>query len=660
MKTSGAQLVCFSDPGVSIALKIILAGSHKRGFCNANNGEKVKEKSPLLLQLEREANSNKSDANIQAAYLTELNKYDPSLVLLRMTETGIGINEQVIKEHVKALISKGKWDSTDLMNLFKPYFTNGSTPERPLYVQQAEPFLTVLLRALGSIIFIGLLVYLLFYKGGGMGDLFNNNYVPAETNVKVTLKDVKGSEEAKEELIDIVEYLRNPSKFYRMNAKLPKGVLLTGPPGVGKTLMARAMAGEAGVPFFYVSGSEFEEALVGVGARRVRNLFQKAKESAPCIIFIDEIDAVGGRRDHPDNRTKMTLNQLLVELDGFDQNTGIVVIAATNLAKVLDPALLRPGRFDRQVLVSLPDTRARKEIIELYLSDKSNVIDKDIQYLAETTAGFSGADIFNMVNSAAIEATKKNLRYITMRLLESARENVMLGPERKSLTINELTKKNIAYHEAGHALCATYVPGDRQIMKATLVPRGNALGMVRYMLKNELLITRESLETNLIVAMGGRAAEELIFGANHVTQGASSDFDQATKLAYEMVAKYGMSDTIGHVHYADDHSISPETKHILEKEATLLVEKAYQQAKQLLKTHKNELDLLAKALLQYDTLSLNEIQQVVKGVDIKELKEQQKIEEEQLRLKEEELLALSQEELLVHSKNTQQKRVVKR
>jgi ATP-dependent metalloprotease len=472
-------------------------------------------------------------------------------------------------------------------------------------------------------------------------------HTPVEKS-NTSFKDVMGADEAKQELQDIVEYLKNPAKFSRLGAKLPKGVLLVGPPGCGKTLVARALAGEAGVPFFFASGAEFEEMFVGVGASRVRKLFEKAKQMAPCVIFLDEIDAIGGKRDSPDARYhKMTLNQLLVELDGFEQHTGVIVVAATNLPDVLDPAITRPGRFDRTVMIDLPDVKARKDIIKLYLGGRA-APDVNVESLAKSTTGFSGAELFNMVNIAAIEATKKNLTKIPMYMVESAKDHVMMGPERKAMVITPNTKKLTAFHEAGHALVGLYSPsGENEIVKATLVPRGHALGMVAWQPKEELLSSKEAYLARLDTAMGGRVAEELVYGPDKVTPGAGSDFQQATNIARAMVTQFGMSEKLGKMAFSDIdikyNRMSESTQRLIEEEVREILEKSYNRAKTTLSKHRHELDLLAGALLEYETLSLEEIKMVIEGKDLKSFMQKKRQDEINLIVKEEELYGLPQD-----------------
>jgi ATP-dependent metalloprotease FtsH len=513
----------------------------------------------------------------------------------------------------------------------------GFSRENPLFVSTIPSRW----QAVGNIVYIAAVLGLVYYVflrpanggGGGLGNLMDQkDFTPVETNITTRFSDVRGSEEAKESVAELVDYLKFPYRFTRTGATLPKGVLLTGPPGCGKTLLARAVAGEAGVPFFFASGSEFEEMFVGVGARRVRNLFRKAKAAAPCIIFLDEIDAVGGRRDQNENKTKMTLNQLLVELDGFDENSGVLVIAATNLPEVLDPALIRPGRFDKQVLVDMPDVKARREILELYLGDpkaktppqsKSRVEaadDVDLDQLARSTMGFSGADIANMVNQAAIEAAKQKLTKVTSRLLDLARETISMGPARPTMAITPETKKITAYHESGHALIALLSEGvvGNEIIKATLLPRGRALGMVSYLPKDEMLRSKEAMLAELDIAMGGRVAEEMIFGPEKVTQGAGSDFSQATKTARRLVMEYGMSEEIGPIVISREawRDASEELKGKVETEVRRLLDESYARASQLLHDNEKKLHMLAENLLKYETLDLEDIKLVVAGKDI--------------------------------------------
>jgi len=433
-------------------------------------------------------------------------------------------------------------------------------------------------------------------------------------NVKTRFSDVRGCDEAKVELMEIVDVLTHPEKFNKLGGKLPRGILLTGPPGTGKTLLARAVAGEAGVPFFFSSGSEFDEMFVGVGARRIRDLFTAAKRKQPCLIFIDEIDAVGGKRKARWETNRMSLNQLLVELDGFNQSSNIVVIAATNEPDMLDKALVRPGRFDKVVSVSLPDLQGRKEILDLYLKKTPKGPDVDASVIARGTPGCSGAELANLVNQAAIQASLKGSKYVSQADLEWAKDKVLLGPERKSRTMSEKERQLTAYHEGGHALVAFYTAAATPLYKATILPRGNALGITFQLPEDDRLsVTKSQLLAELDVSMGGRVAEELIFGPDNVTTGASSDLQRATRIAQNMVLSFGMSDKVGKIQVQELEHLSPDTRRVVDQEIKDLLESAYNRAKTLLTDHQQDLHTLAKALLQYETLSLPEIQKILKG-----------------------------------------------
>jgi len=448
---------------------------------------------------------------------------------------------------------------------------------------------------------------------------YGNNNINKALNTKINLSqsdqkfdDVIGNDEAKEDLRDIVEFLKDPAKF--KNVKVPKGVLMIGPPGTGKTLLARALAGEAGVPFISASGSEFEEVFVGLGAKRIRALFEEARKRAPCIIFIDEIDALGGERHMVFNRTQMSVNQLLVELDGFNPSEGVIVIGATNLPEVLDQALVRPGRFDRKVYLNLPAMTERKSILEFYMKKFDYSDDIKFDVLASQTPGFSGADLENMVNWSAMEATKKDMK-INMELLEFSLMNIAMGRERKSLVLSTESKKLTAYHESGHAIVALFTEGSNEIRKATLIPRGQALGMVNFLPGEDPLMTKKQMLALMDTAMGGRAAEELIYGQDYVTQGASSDFHNATQIANHMISEMGMSVKLGHIYISekDMSIISSDTKSIIESEVKRFLEESYRRAFDLLKYHQKELHLLAEALIKYETLELDEIKKIIRG-----------------------------------------------
>ncbi|XP_028290415.1 ATP-dependent zinc metalloprotease YME1L1 isoform X2 [Gouania willdenowi] len=432
----------------------------------------------------------------------------------------------------------------------------------------------------------------------------------------VTFEHVKGAEEAKNELQEVVEFLKNPQKFTVLGGKLPKGILLIGPPGTGKTLLARAVAGEADVPFYYASGSEFDEMFVGVGASRIRNLFKEAKANAPCVIFIDELDSVGGKRIespmHP--YARQTINQLLAEMDGFKPNEGVIVIGATNFAQALDNALVRPGRFDTQVTVPHPDIKGRTEILNWYLSKIKVDPAVEAEIIARGTVGFSGAELENLVNQAALKAAVDGKEMVTMTDLEFAKDKILMGPERRSVVIDKQNKTITAYHESGHAIVAYYTKDAMPINKATIMPRGPTLGHVSMLPENDRWNeTRGQLLAQMDVSMGGRVAEELIFGDDYITTGASSDFDGATKIAKMMVTRFGMSDKLGVMTYGDVSKQSPETQAAIEQEVRVLLKGSYERAKNILKTYSTEHKKLADALLTYETLDAKEIQLVLEG-----------------------------------------------
>jgi cell division protease FtsH len=466
-------------------------------------------------------------------------------------------------------------------------------------------------------------------KGGAMGFGKSKAKLLTEAQGKVTFNDVAGVEEAKEEVEEIVEFLKDPKKFSRLGGKIPKGALLIGPPGTGKTLLAKAIAGEANVPFFSISGSDFVEMFVGVGASRVRDMFEQGKKNSPCIIFIDEIDAVGRSRGAGlgggNDEREQTLNQLLVEMDGFDTNEGIILIAATNRPDVLDPALLRPGRFDRQVVVGNPDIIGREAILKVHVKKITTGPDVKLRTIARGTPGFSGADLANLINESALLAAKKNKRVVTMSDVEEAKDKVMMGAERRSMVMSEDDKKLTAYHEGGHAIVALNEIASDPIHKATIIPRGRALGMVmRLPERDQLSVTREKLYSDIAVAMGGRIAEEIIFGHDKVTSGASSDIDMVTKMAKNMVTKYGMSKELGPIAYGENEeevflgrsvtktqNMSEETANKVDLEVKKIVEKGYERAKTVLNEKVDDLHKLAKALLIYETLSGDEIRDLI-------------------------------------------------
>ncbi|MGH7106838.1 MAG: ATP-dependent zinc metalloprotease FtsH [Acetobacteraceae bacterium] len=499
----------------------------------------------------------------------------------------------------------------------------------------ANPLLHYLLSWFPMLLLIGVWVFFMrqMQSGGGraMGFGKSRARMLTEKQGRVTFDDVAGIDEAKSELQEIVEFLKDPQKFQRLGGKIPKGVLLVGPPGTGKTLLARAIAGEANVPFFTISGSDFVEMFVGVGASRVRDMFEQGKKNAPCIIFIDEIDAVGRHRGAGlgggNDEREQTLNQMLVEMDGFESNEGVILIAATNRPDVLDPALLRPGRFDRQVVVPNPDVNGREKILRVHMRKVPLGSDVDPKVIARGTPGFSGADLANLVNEAALLAARIGKRVVAMAELEHAKDKVMMGAERRSLVMSEDEKRMTAYHEGGHALCALHESECDPVHKATIIPRGRALGLVMSLPEGDRYSkSRSKLLAELTMAMGGRAAEEIVFGAEHVSNGAAGDIKMATEQARRMVTEWGMSDRLGMILYGDNsqelflgHSVtqhknvSESTAQEIDGEIKHLIDSAYAKARQILTENLDELHRLAHGLLEYETLSGEEIKTVLRG-----------------------------------------------
>jgi cell division protease FtsH len=483
-------------------------------------------------------------------------------------------------------------------------------------------------------------VYIFFLRqmqsgtGRAMGFGKSRARLLTEKHGRVTFEDVAGIDEAKGELEEIVDFLKDPQKFQRLGGKIPKGCLLVGPPGTGKTLLARAIAGEANVPFFTISGSDFVEMFVGVGASRVRDMFEQAKKNAPCIVFIDEIDAVGRHRGAGlgggNDEREQTLNQLLVEMDGFESNEGVILIAATNRPDVLDPALLRPGRFDRQVVVPNPDIGGREKILKVHMRKVPLAPDVDPRVLARGTPGFSGADLANLVNEAALRAARIGKRLVTMADFEYAKDKVLMGTERRSMAMTDEEKKLTAYHEAGHALVALHVPKTDPLHKVTIIPRGRALGVTMQLPERDHLShSKIFLESRLSIMFGGRIAEEIIFGAESVTTGAANDIQVATQMARAMITAYGMSDKLGRVRYqaneqevflghavTQTQNVSEATAQLIDQEVRRLIEEAEGHARKILTDHLDDLHTIAKALLEYETLSNDEIGQILRGEPI--------------------------------------------
>jgi len=488
------------------------------------------------------------------------------------------------------------------------------------------------------LLLIGVWVFFMRQMQGGAGGRGAMSFgkskarMLGEDQVKVTFNDVAGAEEAKEEVAELVEFLRDPSKFQKLGGKIPRGVLMVGPPGTGKTLLAKAIAGEAKVPFFTISGSDFVEMFVGVGASRVRDMFEQAKKHAPCIIFIDEIDAVGRHRGAGlgggHDEREQTLNQLLVEMDGFEGNEGIIVIAATNRPDVLDPALLRPGRFDRQVTVPLPDVRGREQILKVHMRKVPLAEDVKPKVIARGTPGFSGADLANLVNEAALFAARGNHKLVTMQDFERAKDKIMMGAERRSMVMSEDEKRLTAYHEAGHAIVGLMVPEHDPVYKVSIIPRGRALGVTMFLPEEDKYsYSKQKLESNISSLFGGRIAEEMVFGREKVTTGASNDIQRTTDIARNMVTKWGLSERLGPLTYAEEEgevflgrqmtqhkNVSDETAHIIDEEVRAIIDRNYARSTKILAEHLDKLHAMSEALMQYETIDRGQIDKIMKGL----------------------------------------------
>jgi ATP-dependent metalloprotease len=636
--------------------------SKRRGLVSLSSEQEANVR--LMSRLEAEANASPADAAAQAEYMRYLANYMPEEAVRRFTSGRFASSEAVVLAYVNAAAKVGRLDASSLRaatsefgsgratttgaSAFRPQpqqqFANGApfaatgggsgaaaAAAGPIEVSIAPPgFRAQLFSLLGwslkAIILVSAISVVMDERAGGngakkgmMGLLGKNEAKQAEES-DTTFDDVMGCEEPKQELLEIVEYLADPERFTRLGGKLPKGVLLMGPPGTGKTLLARAVAGEAGVPFFYASGSEFEEMFVGVGARRVRDLFNAAKENAPCIVFIDEIDAVGGKRSGRDQQAmKMTLNQLLVEMDGFENNEGVIVIGATNLADALDPALMRPGRFDRHVNVPLPDLKGREAILDLYLDRLPTTDDVCSEILARGTPGASGAELFNVVNSAALQAAFDDSDFVSMADLEYAKDKILMGPEKRSAVLRPEVMRCTAFHEGGHALMAILTKGSHPIHKATIMPRGRALGMVHQLPAHDVVsVTKKELEAQLDVLMGGRVAEEIVYGEDHVTTGASNDMMRATSIARDMVTLYGYAkDQTGLMYVTPrdmiEGRLSAETKEVIDTEVRKVIDASYVRAKKLMTINRTKLDRIAEALLKFETITGEEVKMAAAG-----------------------------------------------
>ena len=553
---------------------------------------------------------------------------------------------RVVSVNIEGSSITGRFSDNSHFTTYSPETSNdaliGTLLENNVEIKGMEPnrnsfWAHALISWFPILLLLGIWIYFMRQMqggGGGRGALSfgkSRARLMGEDQIKITFADVAGVEEAKEEVAELVEFLRDPGKFQKLGGKIPSGVLMVGSPGTGKTLLAKAIAGEAKVPFFTISGSDFVEMFVGVGASRVRDMFEQAKKHAPCIIFIDEIDAVGRHRGAGlgggHDEREQTLNQLLVEMDGFEGNEGVIVIAATNRPDVLDPALLRPGRFDRQVVVPLPDIRGREQILKVHM--RKVPLDDDVKpnIIARGTPGFSGADLSNLVNEAALFAARANNKFVGMEDFERAKDKIMMGAERRSMAMSEEEKKLTAYHEAGHAIVGRSVPSHDPVYKVTIIPRGRALGVTMFLPETDRLsYSKELLESQLSSLFGGRIAEELIFGKDKVTTGASNDIERATLLARNMVTKWGLSEKLGPLTYSEDdgevflgHSVtqhkavSDETAHTIDGEIRSIIDRNYARSEKILKENIDKLHLMADALIKYETIDADQIDDIMQG-----------------------------------------------
>ncbi|ORY83311.1 mitochondrial inner membrane i-AAA protease complex subunit Yme1 [Protomyces lactucae-debilis] len=602
-----------------------------------------------IKQLERRANLEPDNSAAQASLYKVLRREDPELAIRRFTSGRYSKNSTCEEYYADALEHTGRVREAEqvrdqLLEPSQPRSRHdaqvssaittasdalGATRQNPLHVVMQQSRATIILEWVRFLLSFGLTVYIVLLvigtvasaagmAGNAIGGLDGSGKRQAAVKElpDVRFSDVHGVDEAKEELQDVVNFLKNPSKFTTLGGKLPKGVLLTGPPGTGKTLLARAIAGEANVPFFFMSGSDFDEMFVGVGAKRIRELFAQAKEKAPSIVFIDELDAVGSKRNPKDSAyLRQTLNQLLVELDGFQENSGVVFIGATNFPQSLDKALIRPGRFDVQINVPLPDVRGRMQILQHHARKMRMAPEVDFSLIARGTSGFSGADLANLVNQAAIKASKDMAKLINMKSLEWAKDRIMMGAERKSKYTTEESKLMTAWHEAGHALVAFKTPGAMEPYKATIMPRGFSLGMTMMLPEMDKdSRSKKEYQAMIDVSMGGRVAELLIYGPENVTSGAHSDITNATNIAKEMVTAHGFSSAVGSIALSDNlETLSPSTKALVESEIKSMITSAEERAHKILTTYSVELERLAKALVEYEILNKQEMEMVMKG-----------------------------------------------